>query len=75
MALTSQTAKVLEQLGIQIGEMRPTAHDSASASGTSRQASGAPERVHRRSSPPWKGGTRDAGRPPRRPRRRRSGLT
>jgi Methyl-accepting chemotaxis protein (MCP) signalling domain len=75
MALASQTAGVLEQLGIQIGEMLPTAEDSASASGTSRQASGAPERVHRRSPPQWKGRTRDAGRPPPRPRRRRSGLT
>jgi hypothetical protein len=73
--LTAQTTKVLEQLGIQIGGMEATTHDPSSASRTSLQASGAPEKVHRRSQQQWNSGTRNARRPSPRPRRRRSGLT
>jgi hypothetical protein len=73
--LAAQTTKMLEQLGIQIGEREATTHDSSSASRTSRQDSGAPERVHRRSQPQWKSRTRDARRSSPRPRRRRSGST
>jgi hypothetical protein len=73
--LAAQTAKVLEQLSIQIGKTEATTHDPSSASRTPRQASNAPERAHRRAQPQWKSRTRDAGRPSPRPRRRRSGLT
>jgi len=79
MALAAQTAKVLEQLGVQIAETQATTHDPSAPSRTSRPASGEPDRAHRRSPARWKGRTRDAGdRPQRRtprPRRRRSGLT
>jgi hypothetical protein len=68
--LAAQTATVLEQLGIEIGEMEANTQDASSASRTSRQASCAPEGVHRRSLPQWKSRSRDAGRPSR-PRRRR----
>jgi hypothetical protein len=73
--LTSQTTKVLEQLGIQIGEMEATTHDPHSASRKSRQDSGAPERAHRRLQPQGQSRTRDARRLSPRPRRRRSELT
>jgi methyl-accepting chemotaxis protein len=77
--LAAQTAKAIEQLGVHTGETQATTHDPSSASGTSRQASGAPERASRRSQPRGKNRARDAGdrpeRPTPRPRRRRSGLT
>lgn len=79
MALAAQTAKVLEQLGVQIAETQATTHDPSAPSRTSRPASGEPDRAHRRSPERRKDRTRDAGdRPQRRtprPRRRRSGLT
>lgn len=77
--LAAQTAKVFEQLGVQIDNRQATTHDPSSPSRTSRPASGEPEKAHRRSQPRWKSRTRDAGdrsqRPTWRPRRRRTGLT
>jgi hypothetical protein len=81
-ALAAQSAKVLQQLGVQvgqIGEMEAKTHDPSLASRSSRPAPGAPERGHRRSQPHWKSRTRDEGDRPQhstpRSRRRRSGLT
>jgi hypothetical protein len=72
--LTSQTTKVLEQLGIQIG-VEATTHDPYSSSKKSRQDSGASERAHRHLQPQGKSRTRYARRLSPRPRRRRSELT
>lgn len=71
MVVAAEIGRVLERLGVHIGEMQATMHDTCSPSKTSRLASCAPERALRRSHARWKSRNCDAGD---RPRRRRSGL-